>query len=354
MATAPQFSAAFSDRPTRWGAWGAGDRAWLGRLDELYAARVPTLDGDLPAARDGGATAAPQHVPHVIHHIWLGSPLPSHLAALVETWRALHPTWRHIMWDDAAAAAFDLRNRAAFDAAANYGEKSDVLRYEILSQMGGVYVDIDMECVRALDALADRYAFVAGLSNSGTVELNNAIIMSAPHHPIVEGCIAAVEANCAAPRRTAPSLLPFAAAREAKRQRAEQLAASLGAFAGPAALAALRTAHSAPPPPPTDPIWTIARTGPGMLTRVVRAALDAEGEGEGAAEARAGGGSAAMNAMALPPTFFYPIPNTARAEVRLGERAFCTPHTFCIHYWLQTWQSPTETGGEEESGDGDK
>ena len=326
---------ALHDASTRWQAWRADDRMMLSQLEALHATNPPSR---------AVAIADAARVPRIIHHIWLGSPLPSDLAALVATWRDLHPTWRHIMWDDAATAEFDLTNRAAFDAAANYGEKSDVLRYEILAQMGGVYVDIDMECVSAMDSLAERYSFVVGISNSGTVELNNAIVMSRAHHPIIEACVVAVAANCATATSTEPSLLPFQHAREEKRARAEKLVCTMGAFLSADAAAALRTAHSPAPPPPSDPIWTIARTGPGMLTRVFCAAIvadadrDGDGDGDGSAAAAAG---SIVGAIALPPTFFYPLPNSARDEVRpFDERGkeFCSEQTICIHYWSQTWQ----------------
>ena len=84
---------------------------------------------------------------------------------------------------------FPLRNRRQFDEATNFGEKSDVLRYEILFQLGGVYVDADMECLRALDGLHATVDFYAGISNSGTIELNNAIIGARPGHPIISACI---------------------------------------------------------------------------------------------------------------------------------------------------------------------
>lgn len=41
----------------------------------------------------------------------------------------------------------------AFDAATNFGEKSDILRYEILEKHGGVYADVDVACVQAFDSL---------------------------------------------------------------------------------------------------------------------------------------------------------------------------------------------------------
>ena len=71
-----------------------------------------------------------------------------------------------------------LRNRDAYLAAPNFGQKADILRYELLERYGGVYVDVDMECLQSLDPLLDARGliFLAGFSNTGTVELNNGLI----------------------------------------------------------------------------------------------------------------------------------------------------------------------------------
>jgi hypothetical protein len=60
---------------------------------------------------------------------------------------------------------FKMKNKDAFSGATNYGEKSDILRYEILSQFGGIYVDCDFECLKPFDDLLSC-AFFTGLSNT--------------------------------------------------------------------------------------------------------------------------------------------------------------------------------------------
>lgn len=45
-----------------------------------------------------------------------------------------HAGWGHRLWTEAEVAACfpqGLRNQAAFDAAGNFGEKADILRYEV-------------------------------------------------------------------------------------------------------------------------------------------------------------------------------------------------------------------------------
>ena len=103
----------------------------------------------------------------------------------------------------------------------NIGEKADVLRLEILYQFGGVYVDCDFECLQTFDYLdfgkqcsndsnnsndsdsnSDNkgngigngnsnggYSLMIGLTNTGLLEINNAIIGSCKESKIVEKII---------------------------------------------------------------------------------------------------------------------------------------------------------------------
>ena len=84
----------------------------------------------LPEQRDGCGA-----IPRVIHHIWLGSPPPATVRARIATWRAAYPRrrgWRHALWRDADVDALGLRNRAAYDAAGNWGERSDIARCAVV------------------------------------------------------------------------------------------------------------------------------------------------------------------------------------------------------------------------------
>ncbi|RYE83632.1 MAG: hypothetical protein EOO65_03625 [Methanosarcinales archaeon] len=92
-------------------------------------------------------------IPRRLHFIWLGGRLPPKLCRLVDSWRALHPRWEVTVWDDDAVASMHLRCREQYDAAPNYGARSDVLRYELLLRFGGAYADVDVQCLRPLDRL---------------------------------------------------------------------------------------------------------------------------------------------------------------------------------------------------------
>ncbi len=131
------------------------------------------------------------------HWIWLGGPnperheLPEKYRAYQQTWLDMHPDWEFYVWTEADIETFRFINRSLFDNAMNYGEQSDIWRYEILYQEGGVYLDIDEECLKRIDDFNHMYHFYIGIQPLDThnVQLGIGIIGSIARHPILKECI---------------------------------------------------------------------------------------------------------------------------------------------------------------------
>jgi hypothetical protein len=64
-------------------------------------------------------------IPRLLHHIWLGGPLPSRFARLRTAWREVG--WQLVLWGDDDLASLPLFNVARLRAAGNPGEQSDIL-----------------------------------------------------------------------------------------------------------------------------------------------------------------------------------------------------------------------------------
>jgi mannosyltransferase OCH1-like enzyme len=127
-------------------------------------------------------------IPKIIHFIWLGSELPNKYQKFINSWRNYHPEWEIKIWDDCAVKSLNLKNKKLFDRASNFGYKSDLARYEILYRYGGIYVDIDFECLSSFNFLHDNYEFYAGLfPHQGIIA--NGLLASKPGHPILKDCI---------------------------------------------------------------------------------------------------------------------------------------------------------------------
>lgn len=149
-------------------------------------------------------------IPKIIHQIWLGSPVPQAFVALQESWIKHHlgRDWYYKLWTDADVAQLKLYNQYYYDQTDNYGAKSDILRWEIIYNFGGIYVDMDAECLLSFDELL-AYDFFTGLQPLDTffVQLGAAIFGAAAHHPILKHCIETIKDDWhlqGAPKKTGP------------------------------------------------------------------------------------------------------------------------------------------------------
>ncbi len=139
-------------------------------------------DDDLAARRRShpGAAVFDQPIPKLIHRVWLGdAPMPEKMVRCGESWREHHPGWKQRLWTDRRLPRGV--DRAALARCGNAAERSDVIRYHVMSRYGGVYVDTDFECLRPLDPLITNISAFAGYEERGRVA--SGIVGSAPGHP---------------------------------------------------------------------------------------------------------------------------------------------------------------------------
>lgn len=128
-------------------------------------------------------------IPKIIHQIWIGSPLPDKYIPLIESWRRYHPDWTVLLWNDADIEALNLVNKDQYNTSTNYGQKADIARYEILYRFGGVYVDIDFECLRSFDIFNHCCDYYTGVAYAGRFCVFNGLIGAAAGNPIIKACI---------------------------------------------------------------------------------------------------------------------------------------------------------------------
>lgn len=122
-------------------------------------------------------------IPKIIHQIWIGGPVPEKFHVWMQTWQEKHPEWEYKLWTDADIASFKFMYPDTFFRAQNVGAKSDIWRYEILYQYGGVYADVDFESIASLDPLVHAHSFFTGVG--GFDYINNAIIGAKKEHPLL-------------------------------------------------------------------------------------------------------------------------------------------------------------------------
>lgn len=143
----------------------------------------PTEEGEKP------------RIPHIIHQTFKDENIPSIYWDNIKTVREHHPTWKYYFWTDASArqlVADRFPNWLSMWDRLRLGiKRADALRYFILYEYGGVYLDLDFEVVRPLDNTTTKYAGIiapepfehAAFLYEKEFILMNCFMSSRPRHP---------------------------------------------------------------------------------------------------------------------------------------------------------------------------
>jgi hypothetical protein len=121
-----------------WGTRFGGDGAFYEEIAKLT--RVEYLDTLIYFIR------APMNnnFPKKVHQIWIGpKKRPDIWMESVKKFCS-EKGYEYIVWDDKKVSEMSMINRDWYNLETTYNGKSDILRYEILYQNGGLYIDADM------------------------------------------------------------------------------------------------------------------------------------------------------------------------------------------------------------------
>lgn len=123
-------------------------------------------------------------IPKILHAWWGGPPMPAHLAAHLDSWREMHPEWEVRVWTPETTPDLG-EHQDLFDRPETYSPvsnpwqwRSDLARYRILHDQGGVYVDCDLEPLRPIDPLVEGAESVIAREDARFI--NNAFMGSSP------------------------------------------------------------------------------------------------------------------------------------------------------------------------------
>lgn len=126
--------------------------------------------------------------PKIIHQIYgfWDKKIPKNIQNRIDKWKKLHPNYKYILWNKKTSRDFIKNNYNWFlklyDMYQYEIQRADVIRYFILYYYGGIYSDIDLEPVKSLDYLLEKYknkkAILYRSSNSDL--LTNDFMISKP------------------------------------------------------------------------------------------------------------------------------------------------------------------------------
>ncbi|MBA3751388.1 hypothetical protein H0X06_01115 [Candidatus Dependentiae bacterium] len=129
-------------------------------------------------------------IPKIVHQIWVGPKTPP--AIFQKSLESIHkylPGWEYKLWTDADIPSLKLYNQKFYDLSKNYGEKADILRYEILYRYGGIYLDVDFVCLKPFDDLLQYDLWTSIYPPDSNADIGNSIIGTIPEHPLLWDCV---------------------------------------------------------------------------------------------------------------------------------------------------------------------
>lgn len=162
---------------------------------------------------DSSSVASP--IPRLIHQTWKTASVPERWQTCQGSWQRHHPQWQYRLWTDEDNRSFLAEHDPWFlpiyDAYPEPIMRVDAFRYFLMYRLGGVYVDVDFECLKPLDALLDPHEVVLGLEPDAHTDkllarerglthiVCNAFLASRPGHPFWEHVIKQLVASHKAP-----------------------------------------------------------------------------------------------------------------------------------------------------------
>jgi len=88
-------------------------------------------------------------IPKIIHQIWDTEIIPDVWQNFVISWHQHNPGWRYNLWSaerrEVYIEKYFPEYRPIYDQYQQTIQKADIFKYIILSAVGGVYADLDME-----------------------------------------------------------------------------------------------------------------------------------------------------------------------------------------------------------------
>ncbi|THH14885.1 hypothetical protein EW146_g5508 [Bondarzewia mesenterica] len=127
-----------------------------------------------------------ERIPRILHQTWKSETLPDRWKGISEECREMMPDYEYMLWTDASAREFVADKYHwfldTFDSYTYPIQRADAIRYFVLHHYGGVYLDLDIGCLRRLDPLL---VYPVILPRTIPVGVSNDLMFAEKGHPFL-------------------------------------------------------------------------------------------------------------------------------------------------------------------------
>jgi inositol phosphorylceramide mannosyltransferase catalytic subunit len=162
----------------------------------LFYSKLTRLHSKIPFSGGKACSLSSEGSPVIrrIYQTWKSHSLPPRFQRYSATWKQCFPTWKYSLWNDTENREL-IRVQfpwflETYDTFEKNIHRADAVRYFHMYLFGGIYSDLDNECLKAFDDLLKNYSLVLGGMEGGCgAQMNNLCVQnsffySRPGHPI--------------------------------------------------------------------------------------------------------------------------------------------------------------------------
>ncbi|KAJ7764992.1 glycosyltransferase family 32 protein [Mycena maculata] len=146
---------------------------------------------EVPASDSSTRWNASEHgqverIPRILHQTWKTGTLPDKWKSISQECRDMMPDYEYMLWTDESSREFIARHYPwflnTFDDYSYAILRADAIRYFVLYHYGGIYLDLDIGCLRPLDPLL---VYPVILPKTIPVGVSNDLMFAQKHHPFL-------------------------------------------------------------------------------------------------------------------------------------------------------------------------
>ena len=131
-------------------------------------------------------------IPKVIHYVWVGNSSLSPLALrCIASWKKYLPDYKLKLWNESNSPMSQHYVKAMYRQK-KWAFVADYIRFWVLENEGGIYLDTDTEVLKSFDDLLPREAFF-GQTKDGVTAAG--VIGAVPRHKAIQDILAVYEAD---------------------------------------------------------------------------------------------------------------------------------------------------------------
>lgn len=105
-------------------------------------------------------------IPRILHQTWKNDNIPENFREMANSWRQKHLDWEYVFWTDEMNRNFIKENFSyflpIFDGYESNIQRVDAVRYFILYKYGGMFIDMDFDCLANISPLLGNSICIFG------------------------------------------------------------------------------------------------------------------------------------------------------------------------------------------------